>query len=173
MTKSLLNWGAIGDMPLLLRNVGKHYRWIKADAAPYLAQGDVPADPVGDLKTSGNKLSVYVIADDRSNLHRVIRAITVGSLKPDHVAYVVFSSKVLEDAGIEMEEVVGKTADDAVNPLHRDLILSGNKLIALTRGILQEGEVGQILKADLLALVEQGINEGQLPEKLREWLRKK
>jgi hypothetical protein len=160
-------------MPLLLRNVGKHYRWLKEDAAPFLAQGDVPADPIGDLKTTGNKLSVYVIKDDRSNLNRVVRAITVGTQKPDHVAYVVFSSKVLEDAGIEMQEIVGSTADAAVNPLHRDLILSGNKLVALTRGILQEGELGQILKAELVTLVEQGINEGQLPEKVREWLKKK
>jgi hypothetical protein len=160
-------------MPLLLRNVGKRYRWLKEQAAPFLEQGDVPADSVVDLKTSGNKLSVYVIEDDKSNVNRVVRAITVGSQKPDHVAYVVFNSKVLEDAGIEMQEVIGSTADAAVNPLHRDLVLSGNKLVALTRGMLQEGEVGQLLKVELVDLVEQGINEGHLPEKLREWLKKK
>jgi hypothetical protein len=161
-------------MALLLRTVDKHYRWFKNDAAPFLEHDDSPADPIADLKTDKNRLSVYVISDDKSNLERIVRAIAVGRQKIDHAAYVVFDSKVLEEAGIEIEEVAGTTSDSGVNSWHRDLVLSGRKLAALAKGMLRDGEeVKQILKLRMVELVEEGIRDGQLPEDLREKLKKR
>jgi hypothetical protein len=39
---------------------------------PYLAANDVPADPFGDMPTTENLLSVWEVAEDRSNIERIV-----------------------------------------------------------------------------------------------------
>src|SRR5580693_1775708 len=114
-------------MPLLLRTVRQN-RWFKADAVPFLEKDDVPADPLGDLPTKGNLLSVWVLTDDRSNLERVVRAVAIGKDHIDNAGYVVFDSSAVENAGIEMLENAGSSDDAEANAWHRDLSLSGNKM---------------------------------------------
>jgi len=86
----------------------------------------------------------------------------------DH-GYVLFDSALLPAIGIErLEEKEGTTPDKDVNAWHRDLAdLSGQKLVALTRTILERGESGTVLKKRLRELIEMGIQEKQLPERLR------
>ena len=155
-------------MPLLLIGIREN-RWYKEPAAAYLAAGDVPADPVGDLRTSKNRLSVWEVLEDRSNVQRIVRALAIGKDKLDNSGYVLFSSELLAAAGIEAPKIVpGKTHDSGANPWHRDLInLSGNRLVQLTHAILSHGETGQILKKALVNSVKQGIAAKELPEKLR------
>jgi hypothetical protein len=161
-------------MALLLRTVDKEYRWFKEAAAEFLANDDSPADPIADLRTEKNRLSVFVILDDRSNLERIVRAVAIGRNKIDHASYVVFDSKVIEEAGIEIEVVAGTTKDAGVNDWHRDLLLSGKKLAALAKGILRDGEeVSRILRERMVQLVDQGIKDGELPEESKEKLSKK
>lgn len=154
-------------MPLLLHAVRQN-RWLREPALPWLERNDVPADPVGDLKTSQNRLSVWVVADDRSNIERIVRAIAIGRDKVDHMGYVLFDSTLLSDIGTTAEPIPGNTLDDGANDWHRDLVdLSGNKLIALTRMILTRGETGNVLKKRLKELILDGIEQKQLPENLR------
>jgi hypothetical protein len=154
-------------MPILLRNVREN-RWFKSQAAPWLEKGDVPADPLGDLATKENRLSVWVVASDRSNLERIVRALAVSRDKIADMGYVLFDSDLLTDAGIDTLEESGQTPDAGANTWHRDLIkLSGNKLVTLTRLILEKGESGTVLKKRLEQLVEEGIQQMELPEKCR------
>ncbi len=160
-------------MALLVRTVDKHRNWFKEEAAPFLRQDDVPADPLVDLRTKENRLSVYLVEQDKSNVERIVRAIASGKQKIEHQSYIVFDSKVLEKAGIEMEENAGDTKDAGINHLHRDLVLTGKKLALLAQGMLQDGEeVATILREHLRELVEQGIHAGELPEEYREKLKK-
>ncbi len=154
------------EMPLLLRNV-RQYRWFKEEAAPFLAVNDAPADPLGDLPTQKNLLSVFEVAQDRSNVERIVRAVAIGRDKIMDTGYVVFDSDLLPAAGIEVRESLGTTADKGVNAWHRDLVVSGNKLVALTKAILLNGESGTVLKLRLLELVEEGTRNGQIPDKHR------
>ena len=159
-------------MPLLLRNVREN-RWHKAEAAPWLAKDDVPADPLGDLKTSQNRLSVWAVAVDRSNVERIVRALAVSSQKLADMGYVLFDSSLLATAGISAVTENGMTPDEGANNWHRDLVdLSGNKLVALTKLILEKGESGTVLKKRLEELVTDGIEQKQLPEKCRSKLSK-
>jgi hypothetical protein len=154
-------------MPILLRNVREN-RWLKSEAARWLEKGDVPADPLGDLATNENRLSVWEIALDRSNLERIVRALAVTRNKIADMGYVLFDSSLLGAAGIDFVAENGATPDEGANPWHRDLIdLSGNKLIMLTRLILEKGESGTLLKKRLEQLVEDGVQQKQLPEKCR------
>jgi len=159
-------------MPLLLRTV-KQNRWIKADAAPLLEKGDTPADPLGDMSTSGNCLSVYEVSEDRSNVERIVRAIAVGRQRIDSMGFVLFDSALLEEAAIQSKSTKGETPDKAANEWHLDLIeLSGNKLVKLTRLILEHGETDTVLKKRLRELVEDGITTKELPEELKEKFKK-
>src|SRR5208283_3052432 len=117
-------------------------RWFKEEAAPFLATDDVPADPVGDLLTQGNLLSVFEVAQDRSNIERIVRAVAIGGDRIMATGYVVFDSDLLPAAGIDIRESPGTTADNGANAWHRDLVVSGNKLVALTKAILRNGESG-------------------------------
>ena len=153
-------------MPLFLRTV-RQARWLKEEAAPFLAVDDVPADSVCDLPTQQNLLSVWEVAEDRSNVERLVRAMAIGRDKIAAMGYVLFDSDLLPAAGIVTVPNAGKSPDEGANPWHRDLEVSGNKLVALTKAILQHGESGTVLKARLSELVEQGIQNKELPETLR------
>lgn len=159
-------------MPLLLRKA-RQYRWHKAEAIRWLQNGDVPADPLGDLASTDNRLSVWEVAGDRSNIERIVRALAVGGDRVDNTGYVLFDSALLEGAGIETLVEKGASLDEEANAWHRDLIdLSGNKLVALARLILENGESGTVLKKRLEQLVEEGIQQNQLPEKCRGKIRR-
>jgi hypothetical protein len=161
-------------MPLLLHTVREH-RWYKADAAPFLAVDDVPADSVCDLSPSENLLSVWEVAEDRSNIERIVRAVAAGRGNLSNMGYVLFDSAHLPAVGIEAVPNKGKSPDDGANPWHRDLVVSGKKVVALTRIILQTeiegGNSGTILKARLKELIAQGIQNGELPESVKKLLK--
>ena len=151
-------------MPLLLRTVRQN-RWLKEAAAPFLAMDDVPADPISDLATQQNLLSVWEVVEDRSNVERIVRAVAIGRDKIADMGYVVFHSGLL--SGIEIRVDVGTSQDNVANAWHRDLVVSGNKLVALTMAILRDGESGTVLKNRLLELVREDLRTGQIPERLR------
>lgn len=157
-------------MPLLLRTVREN-RWYKQPAAPWLERGDVPADPLGDLTTTQNALSVWQVESDRSNLERVVRAVAIGKQKVDSSGWVLFDSEILRSIGIGVAEVRGGTKDEEANGWHRDLTdLSGSKLVALARAIFAHGESGTIPKKRMATLIEEGIASQQLPANLRDRL---
>jgi hypothetical protein len=153
-------------MPLFLRTVRQN-RWLRDEAAPFLAADDVPADPLGDLLTQQNFLSVWEVAPDRSNIERIVRAVALGRHELANMGYVLFDSALLPEAGIESLENRGDSPDEGANPWHRDLRVSGKKLVALTKAILQGGESGTVLKLRLRQLVEEGVQNSEIPEKYR------
>jgi hypothetical protein len=160
-------------MAKLLRRVKKQNHWFKADAAPLLEKGDVPADPLSDLNTSQNTLSVFQIDEGVANIDRIARALALDRHKLDNVGYVIFDSSLLTQASIEFDHTDGGTVDPAVNKCHVDLInLTGNKLVKLAHLILSEGESDTILRKRIEELVQEGINSKELPEKVREKLPK-
>src|SRR5688572_7589842 len=128
-------------MPLLLIGVREN-RWHKDLAREWLERDDVPADPIGDLRTTDNQLSVWEIVPDRSNLPRVVRALSVGKDDIADSGWLVFHSDLLTNAGVKPALVTnGTTKDNGANHWHRDLVdLSGNQLVALARAMMAHGE---------------------------------
>jgi hypothetical protein len=154
-------------MALLLRTVREN-RWHKEPAAAWLQEEDVPADTLGDLNTTQNALSVWEVEADRSNVERIIRAVALTKDKLAHTGYVIFDSELLSAAGISQARTKGATPDDVANHWHADLTnLSGNRLVALAKSILRNGESGTVLKKRLVELVEAGIHSKELPERFR------
>lgn len=155
-------------MALLLHTVRQN-RWLRDEARYWLDNGDVPADALSDLRTSQHRLSVWEVLPDHSNLERIVRALAVTKDKIAATGYVLFDSEWLPAIQIAVSrDQPGTTPDKGANDWHRDLIdLSGNKLVALTKTILERGESGAVLKKRLCELVEAGIQDKQLPERCR------
>ena len=99
---------------------------------------------------------------------RVVRAVAIGGHRIDHTGYILFESAHLDAAGIRVQNNEGRSDDKGANGWHRDLVLSGKKLIALTKLLLQYGETGTITKPELVDSVEEGIRSGELPESCRQ-----
>lgn len=116
----------------------------------FLEVGDVPADPFVDLQTTENMLSVWEVERDLSNLTRVVRAIAVGGQRIDHTGYILFDSGQLASNEIQVQISDGRSDDKGINDCHRDLVLSGKKLLALARLLLQHGETGLSRSRSLL-----------------------
>lgn len=150
-------------MPLVLRGV-KQPKWYKQKARPFLLKGDVPADPFGDLPTRDNKLSVWIVKDDRSNLERIITALAVTRYRPDKFDYLLFDAEILSVCGISIKESRGGTLDSGVNVWHRDLVeLSGLKLLDLVKGILNSNyQTGRFHPKKILQLIAHAIASGRI-----------
>src|SRR5690348_12679555 len=89
-------------MPLFLYKVRKAHRWYSESAREFLENDDVPADAVGDMQTKANLLSVWEVAQNRSDVVRIVRAIAVGADRIDDAGYVLLDSNHLMRVGIEV-----------------------------------------------------------------------
>ncbi|MGH9203131.1 MAG: hypothetical protein ACRD2A_18040 [Vicinamibacterales bacterium] len=92
----------------------------------------------------------------------------IGKQKVDSSGWVLFDSDLLTPLGIGVVEAPGGTKDEGANAWHRDLVdLSGNKLVALAKMILERGESGTIPKKRMARLIDDGIRNSELPASLR------
>ena len=126
-------------MTLVLRVI-RQYRWDSPDQFDWLAEGDMPADPLSDIAdTSGNCLSVWFVDDEKKDLEHVLAALAANREKAGNLDYVLFTHGDLEAAGIEFRQTGGTTPDERVNEQHHDLThLSAAKVLALTERVLHD-----------------------------------
>src|SRR3954454_19213633 len=118
-------------MALSLYKVKKAYRWYPGPAKDFLENDDVPAHSVGDIQMRDNLPSVWEVSEDRSDILRIVRVIAVGAERIDDAGYVLLDSDHLMRTGIPFNVTQGGTLDSGINPRHRDLVLSGTKLVTL------------------------------------------
>ena len=133
-------------MPRLLRHLRKKNRWQSDEPLLWLEEGDIPADPLDNLSTLQNKLSVFEVNDDLSRIERVAAAMATRKELIQEFDYIVFDQELLEEIGIAINLVGGDTPDNKANSWHRDLIqLSATKLVELAKRLVPTTEPDQIL----------------------------
>jgi hypothetical protein len=154
-------------VPLLLRTIKKS-RWNK-DNFPWLTQDDIQADLLGDLVTSKNALSVWLVQDDKSNLNEVITALASNRDTVSNLDYTIFDVNLLLDINIKIEINEGKTPYEKANRWHRDLIeLTANKIVKLAESLLKHSSKERILEREILNLIKVAVSNGQIErEKLK------
>ena len=81
----------------------------------------MPADPLGDLVTKENRLSVWQIDDDRSNLGDVIAALAASRDFLDTFDYALFNDELLAQARITRSRSAGVTVIWRQKPVCRRL----------------------------------------------------
>ena len=161
-------------MTLVLRDV-RLSRWDSPGKHDWLAEGDIPADPLADFaKTDENCLSVFFVDDDRKDLDDVLAALAANREKADKLDYVLFTEGHLRAARVRVCEASGRTPDEQVNRLHRDLTqLSAAKVLELTTSVWHENiEVKRIDKRRAVQLVADAVRRGRISlERLKPQLR--
>ncbi len=142
----------------------------------WLGSDDVPADPLGDLSTLDNKLSVWYVDDAQQNLGRVSAALAAGREKIDKLDYALIDIDTLTRLGIESKKTPGESPDDHANKnwhydLHR---LSGKALTSLAKAILPQTESrARLLPKKVKELIKAGLSNAELDsERLKPEVRK-
>jgi len=139
-------------MALALRAI-RLERWDEEEllGAAWLPEQDIVADVLSDLHTRGGRLSVWHIEPDRSNLERVLVAFATGRDVLANVDYILFDESLLTTVGVQLEQENGESADETANrEWHYNLTgVSGHRLAALARRMLERGEKGGLLKQEL------------------------
>ncbi|NOT24082.1 MAG: hypothetical protein HOP22_15355 [Nitrospiraceae bacterium] len=133
------------------------------------------ADVFSDLKTDSNRLSVWRIEDDLTNLDHVLTALAANCDRLSNVDYVLLGSDVVTDLSILMEQTQGGALDQSVNQWHIDLdIGTAGKLMDLANEIYARPDTRhRKMEKDLKGLLVSAVAEGRIDSaKLKDNLRK-
>ncbi|MDA2926836.1 hypothetical protein MYX78_06320 [Acidobacteria bacterium AH-259-G07] len=146
-------------MPFVLRTIRKA-RWYKP---LWLSPTDIPADPLGDLQTKDNCLSVWKIQEDYSNWDLVITALAANRQYLSNLDYAVFDEKLILEHEIRTQPSRGVTPLVEVNDWHLDLVeLSGHKLVSLTKSIMENAKIGRVPEKNIIELLREALKAGQI-----------
>lgn len=149
-------------MPLLLRAIRKN-RWYTSDTIPWLPEGEIQADPLGDLATGHNTLSVWQVEDDKSNLEQVITALAANRDTISNLDYALFDLELLSTIGIRVEVNEGATPYEKANHWHCDLVeLTATKLVKLAKVMLISSSRERVLEKEILSLIKDAVQTGQI-----------
>jgi hypothetical protein len=162
-------------MPFFLRTIRKA-RWYNVEGVSWLEKGDIQADPLADLNTKGNELSVWLVENDRSNLEQVVTALAATRTDISNLDYALLDVRLLPELNIKVRHTTGGTPDEKANASwHRDLVeLSAFKVVELARVILAKAERKRIPETEIRRLIIQAIASGRIePTELQESIRDK
>ena len=149
-------------MPLLLRKIKKP-RWNDTGDLPWLPKGSLPADPLADLNTQGNKLSVWQVADDKSNLEQILIALATTTEHTDKMDYALLDQNLLAKIGVHISQVAGNSFYKDANVWHRNLVeMSADKVILLAKTIMQLSKRVRIPERKVLSLLQQAVDSGKV-----------
>lgn len=117
-----------------------------------------------DLQLSNDRLSVFVVDGDKSNLERIVAGLaTTNTRSPGDVEFFLLDVQEIETLGITLEETEANTADKTVNSAHRHLVISGkDQLEQLAQALVSKGENDVILEKEIIQLICQGIKSGEI-----------
>jgi hypothetical protein len=150
-------------VPSLLISIKKS-RWHSRTLPTYKGSPDVPADSLYDLRVEGNELSVWQLPDDRSNLERVLTALSATRDFPSNIDYLLFDSRLPNAFDIGIKQSSGGTPDVEANKRwHYDLHdLSGRQLAEFAVALHQSGERRRELEKRVKQLITMGVQNSHL-----------
>jgi hypothetical protein len=163
-------------VPLILRAIQKG-RWRTAVDAPelgWLPPGEVQAQALRDLEPANNRLSVWHVEDDRSNLDRLLAVLASTRDALFSLDYALLDEAHLARLGIRTEGNPGESPDREANlQWHRELVeLSVSKIASLSSAILEHGERSRRMDRSIATLLLQSVAAGHLdPAQFKEGLR--
>jgi len=146
----------------ILRKIRKG-RWHGSDVLKWLPANELPADSLVDLATKDNQLSIYIVEGDRSNLDRIIAALSANCDFISNFDYALLDKEVLDVIKIKMTNVKGETPDEEVNAVHRDLVeLSASQILELAAAISAKAERGRLTNKQVLRVLANAVGSGHI-----------
>lgn len=162
-------------MSLFLRKI-RRSRWHRGDLVPWLAEEELQADALLDLKTEDSRLSVWVVEDDRSNLRKILAAMAAGSDNLSNLDYALFDSGLVEGIAATTSLAPGNTPDRQANEeWHRDIVeLTVAKIQKLARIIGFSAKKERAGCKEVAEAIAEAVKEGRINlESLKESIKKK
>jgi len=137
----------------------RNSRWFPDETPRWLEEGEFQADALVDLETDDNKLSVWLIDEDSSNLPRVIAAMAAHRKSACPFDYALFRDRLVAEIGTRIEKSLGDSEDDEANRLwHRDLVeLSASKVMALAKVIFDSNGTNRCWRKDVVQLIVESV----------------
>ena len=149
-------------MPLLLRKIRKG-KWYKNDSVLWIGENEIQADALGDIVTSSNTLSVWLVEDDKSNLEQIIIALASGCDNISNFDYALLDVDSLSSLGTKIETKEGSTPYARANQWHRDLVeLTTNKLFNLAEAIFVLSDRERVAEKTVLNWIKDAVRNGQI-----------
>ena len=145
-------------MSLLLRRI-KYERWYQALQS---VTQPLPADPLSDLCTEGNDLSLWAVQEDQSNLNQVITAMAAQAGTVRNIDVVLIQARQLEPHW-EIDEAEGRTPLAPAKAYHRNVVgLAAVDMPRIAELIRQHGDFQEFSDHDVRNLIVSCIDDGTL-----------
>lgn len=149
-------------MPLLLRTI-REENWIEG-IPHWVPEGDIHADFLPEVRTKKNRLSAWLIQDDRSNLNLVIAAVAGIREQEDPFSYFLIDVNISQQVGVNVVVTAARSASERVsNEFHRDLEqLSGILASRVARLMRDLGERHFLFPQEVDQLILGAYGQGDL-----------
>lgn len=150
-------------MSYIIRKIRKS-KWYKNQNVFWLSEGELQADALSDFSTKDNKLSVWVVNNDKSNLHQIIAALTSKADRISNFDYVLLEENHLQLLGIKQIPTKGETHDSKANDTcHIDLVeLTAEKLFKLVKIAYEHGTIDRIMNKEVKRIVSSSLERGNI-----------
>jgi hypothetical protein len=146
----------------ILRKIRKG-RWHGSDVLKWIPANDLQADSLVDLATKDNQLSIYIVVSDRSNLDRVIAALSANCDFISNFDFALLNKEVFDAINIKVANVRGVTPDEEVNAVHRDLVeLSAGQILELAKAISTTAERRRLTNKQVLSVLATAVASGHI-----------
>jgi len=123
-------------VPTLLRGVLKDNWLERLPDEP----DEAPADTLKDFRSTRSVLSVWSIAEDSSNLDKVVVMIALGKQKLGDFDLILFDEQLLHDLGIRIDPDPFDGPVPSVREDHRDLVgISANQVARFATALFMQG----------------------------------
>jgi hypothetical protein len=147
-------------LPIALRTLDYYLGW--EEEFSWLAPEEIPSDPLKDFRTTGNCLSIWIIENADTDLHRIIAALNAKRSEVNICNYILFDPSIYRELGIKEDlTILGDTPDNEINHCHVDLVeLSAQKLISLIHALKTNFEPDRIQTKELCQFVVDSVKKG-------------
>jgi len=149
-------------MPLVIRFIKSYLTWeIAPKDKVWLQKDEIPADPLSDLRTNRNKLSVYLLDDDKSQVERCAAAYAANRNKIEELDYLLFDESLIDEMQIKRHQFDGNLVDIEINKLHWNLCeLSSQKLVELAMRLIDDCQTDSYDRFQITQLINNSIHNG-------------
>lgn len=154
-------------MAKLLRRIQRKPNWDpQGEFSTYLPSGQAPADALSDIATDANRLSIWQIDDEGTNLDRVLAAIASPRTNLQKLDYLIFDIQDVQVLEISIEASQGNTFDEEANKSwHFHLTrLSATALANLANRMLARGPARRQNERQLIALIDRSVANGWIDQ---------
>lgn len=151
-------------MPFALRSI-KCPRWYSPS---WIANDEVPSDPLADFCTKENVLSIWIVRDDKSDFDRIVSAIAARRDTICNFDYLLFDQRIIDKYEITKKQTIGESPDQGINnSLHFNLVeLTSSQICSLVSEAFLKGEKDRIHSKKISSMLTKSIQDGYIDKNL-------